>query len=244
MKKDLDFLKKHLYAHRGLYKKDQSIPENSLLAFENALNKGYAIELDVNLLKDGQVVVFHDANLKRTCNLDCLLSEMTYDEIKDLTLFNSKEHIPRLSDILSFVSGRTPLLIELKPKGDVVKLTQNVIKLLSSYQGKYALFSFHPKAIHYLKKNHPHVIRGIISEYFKDEQHIHPIKRYLLKSLFFNRFIKPDFISYGISDLPNKYLDKAHKKGLVVISYAARNQSELNFVKQYYDNAVFEFFEP
>jgi glycerophosphoryl diester phosphodiesterase len=244
MKKDLTFLKNYDYAHRGLYKEDQSIPENSMLAFNHALNKGYAIELDVNLLKDGQVVVFHDAHLKRICHVDQLLSEVTYDEVKNLTLFDSKEYIPLLNDVLSLINGNAPLLIELKPKGDVVKLVQNVMKIMQNYHGKYALFSFHPKAIHYLKKHHPTVIRGIISEYFKGEKHIHQVKRYLLKSMFFNRFIKPDFISYGISDLPNKYLDRAYKKGMVVISYAAKSQAELDFVKQHYDNAVFEFFEP
>ncbi|MBO5477932.1 MAG: hypothetical protein J6A15_09305 [Clostridia bacterium] len=58
-------------AHRGLFNKED-IPENSIKAFELCVQKGYAIELDVNMTKDGYLVVFHDANLKR-------MTEIKYD---------------------------------------------------------------------------------------------------------------------------------------------------------------------
>ena len=48
-------------AHRGLYNRLDT-PENSMKAFENAILKGYAIELDINMTKDGHLVVFHDSN--------------------------------------------------------------------------------------------------------------------------------------------------------------------------------------
>ena len=44
------------YAHRGLHRRDKSVPENSLAAFRRAAKEGYGIELDVQLSKDGQVV--------------------------------------------------------------------------------------------------------------------------------------------------------------------------------------------
>ena len=52
-------------AHRGLHSRDKSVPENSLEAFRLAAEAGYGIELDVQLSKDGQVVVFHDDTLDR-----------------------------------------------------------------------------------------------------------------------------------------------------------------------------------
>ena len=51
------------YAHRGLH--GNGIPENSLAAFELACQKGYGIELDVQLSRDGEVMVFHDYSLER-----------------------------------------------------------------------------------------------------------------------------------------------------------------------------------
>ena len=52
------------YAHRGWHDKP-AIPENSLAAFRRALDKGWGAELDVHLLKDGTLAVFHDSDLRR-----------------------------------------------------------------------------------------------------------------------------------------------------------------------------------
>ena len=51
------------YAHRGLH--GMGVPENSLLAFRGAVEAGYGIELDLQLSRDGEVMVFHDYNLDR-----------------------------------------------------------------------------------------------------------------------------------------------------------------------------------
>ncbi len=244
MKKDLTWLKEALIAHRGLHTEDGTIPENSLLAFQQALQMGYAIELDVNVLKDGTVVSFHDIHLKRLCGDDRMLSELTFSDIKSLKLLSSDERIPTLDDVLNMVDGRVPLLIELKPHGDVVKLCAHVMKSLQHYQGTYAIFSFHPRVVYWFKRHHPHVIRGQIAESFKSNPKMHPIAKWMMKHMIFNRFTQPDFISYGIHDLPNPILDRYKKKNMIIISYAARSQSEFDHVKSSYDNVVFEFFIP
>lgn len=242
--KDLTWLKKDNIAHRGFHTKDKSVPENSLLAFSNAMDHGYSIELDLNVLKDGTVVSFHDINLKRLCNDDRDLSDLNKEDIQDLRILNTDEHIATLEEVLNLVNGKVPLLIELKPHGNVIFLCESVMKVMSWYQGKWAVFSFHPSVVKWFKKNHPEVIRGQISEYFKDNHHMNKISKYLMKIMFFNHFSKPDFVSYGIYDMPNKYLDRLMKKGMTVISYAARTQEELDFVRERYHNAVFEYFEP
>lgn len=242
--KDLTWLKHAYIAHRGLYKKDQSIPENSLASFKFALDKGYAIELDVNLLKDNAIVCFHDDTLKRLLNDPRKTDEVTITEIKSLNLCKTKEKVPTLNEALDLVRGQQPLLIELKPHGNVKALTHETMKILKNYQGLYAVFSFHPMVPYILKKHYPYVIRGQISEYFKEHKTMGKLQKYLMKTMVFNRFTKPDFISYGINDLPNKYLDRLKKKGLTIISYAARSQEAFDHVKSYYDNVVFEYFEP
>ena len=55
------------FAHRGLW--NETLPENSMGAFENAVAHGYGIELDVHLSSDGKVMVFHDDTLTRMCGV-------------------------------------------------------------------------------------------------------------------------------------------------------------------------------
>ena len=63
--RDISFLKGRLIAHRGCHDIEKNVPENSMLAFDKAVENNYIIELDVHILKDGNIVVFHDDNLKR-----------------------------------------------------------------------------------------------------------------------------------------------------------------------------------
>ena len=242
--KDLTWLKTEYIAHRGLHQKDQSVPENSMESFKLALENDYAIELDVNLTKDEVPVVFHDHSLKRMTQIDRLITELTKEELKGINLAQTSEKIPTLLEVITFVNGKKPLLIELKPHQNVDMLCYQVMEVLKDYTGEFAIFSFHPTVVSILKKFYPDVIRGQISEYFRTNEHMNWFQKYLMKSMFFNRFSNPDFISYGISDLPNKYLDRQKKKGVVIISYAARSQEDFDKVKSYYDNVVFEYFEP
>ncbi len=242
--KDLTWIKENDIAHRGLHTKDLSVPENSLLAFEKAIEKGYSIELDLNMLKDGTIVVVHDFNLKRLTGLNKKVNELNYEDIKDLRLHNTAEKIPTLKEVLNLVNGRVPLLIELKPFGHIPNFCYNFYQEMLEYEGKWAVFSFNPAVVRWFKKHQPQIIRGQISKFFvKDDHIIWPVS-HILKAMYLNHFTKPDFISYHVHDMPNKYIDKYKKKGLAIISFAARNQDELDFVRTHYDNVVFEYFIP
>ena len=60
-----------LYAHRGLHDNATEAPENSMAAFRKAVEAGFGIELDVQITKDGRLVVFHDDTLTRMCRRVC-----------------------------------------------------------------------------------------------------------------------------------------------------------------------------
>ena len=92
-----------LFAHRGLFTPDQRIPENSMAAFSNAVQKGYGIELNIELTKDKQVVVFHDHTLSRMCGIDLPVCEMTYEELQKITLGHTNERISLFQDVLNLV---------------------------------------------------------------------------------------------------------------------------------------------
>ncbi len=242
--KDLTWIKNSKIAHRGLHTLDKTIPENSMTAMKLAVEKGYGIECDINVLKDGTVVVFHDHNLKRLVGKEEFLKDLNYDDIKDLKILGTNESIPTLKQTLEMVNGKVPLLIELKPLGNNTMLCERFIETIKNYKGVYGIHSFNPYIVNWFRKNHPEIIRGQITEYFSNDPKMKRITKYLMRSMFFNAFTKPDFINYGLRDLPNKYCDRIYRKGVCVIAYASRNQDEFDMVKKHYDNSVFEFFIP
>ena len=202
---DISFLKNSLIAHRGLH--NDMIPENSITAFKEAIKYNYIIELDVQILKDNNVVVFHDDNLRRLTGINKKIKDTTYDEIKKLKLLNTNEHIPLFLDVLKLVDGKVPLLIELKYDTKVGLLEDKLLSILKDYNGNYAFQSFNPRSLIYLKKKCPGILRGILVSDFK-KTNINLFKRIILKRMIFNYLIKPDFLSVNYNYLKNRKIQK------------------------------------
>ena len=113
-KPDCKALLHHYYAHRGLHDLSAGIPENSMKAFQRAIDKGFGMEMDVQLSSDGYPVVFHDSTLTRMCGVDKRVNELTLRELKELTLADTQEQIPTFQEFLDLVRGQVPLIIEIK----------------------------------------------------------------------------------------------------------------------------------
>ena len=75
----LESLRGWKYAHRGLH--NESRPENSMSAFKAALDHGYGVELDVHLLKDGTLAVFHDDKLIRVTGQEGRVCDLTAEQL-------------------------------------------------------------------------------------------------------------------------------------------------------------------
>ena len=110
-----------LYAHRGLHDGNVKVPENSMEAFRLAVENGYGMELDVQLTRDGQLVVHHDGSTKRVCGVDKLIKDTDY---ADLPLLPDGTAIPLLTEVLSLVDGRTPIIVEVKYYGGAAKVAK------------------------------------------------------------------------------------------------------------------------
>ncbi|MBQ1190284.1 MAG: glycerophosphodiester phosphodiesterase, partial [Lachnospiraceae bacterium] len=113
-KPDVSVLKGVHYAHRGLHDNHSDAPENSMKAFQKAVDAGYGIEMDIQLTKDKIPVVFHDETLNRMCGVEGKVWEFTYEELQKLTLAESEERIPKFEDVLALVGGKVPLIVEYK----------------------------------------------------------------------------------------------------------------------------------
>lgn len=237
--KDLEFLISSIIAHRGLYNNEKGIIENSIEAFELAISKKYIIELDIHILKDGTVVVFHDNNLKRITNYNKDIKDCTYQEIKELKMYNQNTFIPKLEDVLTLINGRVPILIELKYDMPTGMLEEKVMQILNNYQGKYAIQSFNPLTLKWFKKKYPNVIRGQLSCDFKDEKNI--FKKFILKNMLFNFITKPDFISYCVDNLSLKEIQKIKKKSMI-LGWTIKEKRVYEKLINYYDNLICEKF--
>ena len=225
-------------AHRGLHGIDA--PENSLAAFGKAIEAGFPIEIDVRPIDDGTVVVFHDDKLTRMTDLNGYVCNMTKSDLEKVRLRNSDERIPTFKEVLEFVDGRTPLLIEIKNDSTVGQLERDTLELLSSYKGEYAVQSFNPYSMEFFKKNAPQIPRGQLSCFF-DKKDLGFFKRFVLKRLKMNKVSSPDFISYNHANLPNKYVTKTK---LPTLAWTVRSNAEMEKCLPYRDNIIFENFIP
>lgn len=184
------------YAHRGLH--GNGIPENSLAAFQAALDAGYGAELDVHLLKDGGLGIIHDWNLERTTGARGTVEQLTVKELENFHLEGTQQTIPTLQQVLDLFQGKAPLIIELKPgKDNYALLTQTVCQLLEHYNGPYCLESFDPRCIRWLRTHRPELIRGQLSEDFLRRKGgpLPWVLKLILTYFLENFWTRPDFIA-------------------------------------------------
>ncbi len=228
-------------AHRGLFSADQSVPENSLAAFSRACEAGYGIELDVQLTRDGQVVVFHDDTLKRMCGVNKRVNELTYDELSELSLKSTDQKIPLFSEVLETVAGRGPLIVELKTCHQRGELCAKTYALLKEYKGEYCIESFDPLIVRWFKKNAKHIFRGFLSQppkkygnSFRDK-----ITGTLLGRVLFNFFARPEFIAYKIGVKPLS-VKLCLKLGAVPVAWTAHEPE----CEKEFDVVIFEHYLP
>ena len=229
-------------AHRGLH--SAGVFENTAEAYRLATEKGYGIELDVRLLKDGKLACVHDGSLKRLTGLDVAAESLTSEEIGALTLPDGS-HIPLFEDVLRLVDGRAPILAELKTGEKFERASADaLLSALENYPRKdlIALQSFHPFAVKYLKEHTADFPCGILSSCELGKRP--KWETYLLKSLSLYGFIHADFISYDVNFLPNPYVLKKRKKGAAVLAWTVDSGEKMRTARSCADNIIFEGVTP
>lgn len=162
-------------------------------------------------------------------------------ESKDLKLQNTDNYIPLLNDVLKIISGKVPIIIEIKNDKKVGIIEQEIMNILKTYNGIYAIHSFNPFTIFWLRRNYPNIIRGQLVSNFKNKK-INLIKKILLKNMTFNFMTKPDFISYDIKALPNNKL-KRNKGKKMILGWTIKNKEQMEKARKYCDNYICENIE-
>ncbi|EJX01979.1 Glycerophosphoryl diester phosphodiesterase [gut metagenome] len=227
------------FAHRGLHSRDKSVPENSLEAFRIAAENGYGIELDVQLSKDGQVVVFHDDTLDRVCGVNARVEEKTLDELRELRLCGSDYTIPLFTEVLDVIRGRGPLIVELKSGKRNRELCEKTYAILEEYKGDVCIESFNPFIVAWFRFHAKDMLRGQLAAPQEEYNMLPKIQRFLLSNTLLNFIAKPNFIAYKIGRRPLT-VRLSEAMGAIKVgwtSHEPRNEKGR-------DAVIFEFYKP
>lgn len=160
-----------IFAHRGFSGK---YPENTMLAFRKAVEIGVdGIELDVHLTKDNEIVIIHDEDIKRTCNGEGLVKDMTLSELKKFDASATfkgvygKNEIPTLREYFELVKG-TDVITNIELKTGVFEyptIEQRVIDLVREFrlEKKIIFSSFNHFTIKRCEEIAPEIKRGFLT---------------------------------------------------------------------------------
>jgi glycerophosphoryl diester phosphodiesterase len=231
--------------HRGLHDWTRGVVENSLGAFKAAADAGYTIECDLQISRDGEAVLFHDDTLDRVMMETGQVKDFTLAELQRMTFRHSSEKIPALHELLSLVSGRVPLIIELKPQWDgETALASRTIELLRDYQGHHCLMSFDPDVMAFVKSSTPSTIRGFVTDGAFDNSYdrLAPSLRRELRTLSCLERVEPHFLSVDTDMLPWAPVTRLRQCGMPVITWTIRSMEQAARARRYSDQITFEGF--
>lgn len=230
-------------AHRGLHSIFPDTPENSLPAFEKAIEHGYAIETDIHITADGEVVVFHDDRLKRMCGVEGIIESKTLAELKELKLGGTEHKIPTFKELLELVDGKVPLLIEFKTKSPktCAPLCRAANELLKNYKGKYFMQSFYPPAVMWYRRHRKDILRGQLSTAEFNEKGIH---MKALSLMLLNCLSRPDFVSYEYRFPKHPSLVICKALGAHIVGWTFTEQKQIDETKETFSTNIFELFIP
>lgn len=242
IRQDYKWLTDVYVAHRGLFDNEGGIPENSLPAFERAAANNFAIETDVQMTKDGVLVVFHDDTLTRMTGAEGNLRDKTYEEIQQLHLLNTKYTIPTFEQFLSAAKG-VNLVVEIKTHDDIGEVEQKTYDALKNYQGNYCIESFNPFIVRWFKLHAPEVIRGQLSCSFEGTN-FSAIKRWLLRELKLCKWNGSQFVAYDAATIRSCKAVKRFAKTIPILCWTVKSQAQYDDLHDCFDNMIFDSFIP
>ncbi len=230
------------YAHRGLYNNGAGIPENSLAAFDRASRQQLGIELDVQLTKDGQVVVFHDDTVDRMCGGSGRVDSFTLAELREMRLWNTEERIPLFSEVLDLLKAGTPgpLLVELKTGPHNTELCEKTLALLRAYPKPWIMESFDPRIVNWFRKNAPDVVRGqLATSCAHYRKTYNALMSFVLSRCLLSGWNRPDFIAYNRNVPVPAHVRRLRRRGRLLLCWTTKNIEE---DEKHFDGVIFETF--
>lgn len=234
-------------AHRAYHSTAEGRPENSRAALRAAIAAGYAVEIDLQLSRDGVAMVFHDETLERLTPRAGWLRDLTAAELAATPLLYGDEGIPAFAEVLALVAGRVPLLVELKDQTLRMddtdgQLEAATVAALSGYAGPVALMSFNPHCLAHLARLAPHIPRGLTTSAYDPADwaplpaatcdRLRPIPDY-------DR-VSASFISHEAADLSRPRVAELRAAGAAILCWTIRSPEAERQARQIAQNITFE----
>ncbi len=239
----LDWLSARPVAHRGLHDAASGIVENTASAFSAAIAGQYAIECDLQLAADGEVMVFHDDTIDRLTDSRGALAALTSSELKAAPFQATADRMMTLGDLGDLVAGRVPLILELKSRFDRdAALANRVAAIVQNYAGPVAAMSFDPVVVGALRAAAPWLPRGLVAQNFEEPDNASTDKRGYAATAFRAR---PHFLAWSVRDLPGFWpLLGRWAFGLPLLTWTVRTEAERLRAKRWASQMIFEGFRP
>lgn len=234
-------------AHRALHDVADGRPENSRAAIRAAIDRGYGIEIDLQLSRDGVAMVFHDYQLERLAEAKGAVRQRTAAELSQITLIGGDEAIPTFREVLDLVAGRVPLLVEIKDQDGVMgpnigPLEAAAAQDVVGYQGPLAFMSFNPHSIARMAELAPDVARGLVTDAYgaDDWPLLKPEVRQDLRAIADYDRVGASFISHQARDLGSARVAELQASGAHVFTWTIRSTEQEAEARKVAENVTFE----
>lgn len=200
---------------------------------------------------DGVAMVFHDDTLDRLTQASGPVRALLADQLTQLTLRDSTDCIPRLTDVLALVAGRVPLLIEIKDQSLTLgplsgRLEQAIARDLAGYGGPVAVMSFNPDSMAHMARLAPDVSRGLVTcAYTPDDWPDVPAeRRQALATIPDADRVGAVFLSHHWRDLGAARVAELAAQGLAVLCWTIRSPEQEGQARTVAQNITFEGYTP
>ena len=205
-------------SHRGY---SHSVPENTLIAIEKAIEEqADYVEVDVRVTEDGELVLMHDASLKRTTGLNKYVWNTTYEEISQLDAGSwfsrdfAGTSVPTVRELFELSKGKVLINLDLKYRNDKEELAEKVVELIKEYdmQLQCVITSTSLRCLKQVKEAEEEIRTGYITYG-------------LYPSLYNNTAV--DFFSMKANLVTKNIVNEAHKRGKKIHVWTVNSRKEI-----------------
>jgi glycerophosphoryl diester phosphodiesterase len=245
-----DWLTARPIAHRGLHDAGSGVIENTASAAAAAVQAGYPIEVDLQPSADGEAMVFHDHMLDRLTEANGPVRNFTAAALQQIAFKSTADRMMTLGELVDLVSGRTPLVLELKSRfdGDAA-LALRAAAVLATYPGPVAVMSFDPFLVAALKRRAPNPARGLVvqsqgSQTSREASRSGATQGRMALILQAAQ-ARPHFVAYRLQDIATAPpLIARRVLGLSLLTWTVRSERERIEALRHADQVIFEGFKP